>query len=46
LSKKLGLNFRVARWYICIPKFPIGVNFGGPWKGKFWYVLLPLGIIY
>jgi hypothetical protein len=36
--------FRVARWYIVKPKFPIWVNFGGPWNGKDWYILWHFGI--
>jgi hypothetical protein len=27
-------KFRVARWYIFIPKIPIWVYFGEPWNGK------------
>jgi hypothetical protein len=37
---------RVARWHIFKPKFPIWVNFGGPWNGKGWYVIRPFGIYY
>jgi hypothetical protein len=30
---------RVARWFIFKPKILIWVNFGGPWNGKYWYIL-------
>jgi hypothetical protein len=33
-----GLFFR--------PKIPVWVNFGGPWSGKYWYILRPYGIFY
>jgi hypothetical protein len=39
-----GLWGRVAKWYICIPKIPILVNFWGPCNGKFWYVWRSFGI--
>jgi hypothetical protein len=32
---------RVARWFIFVPKISIWVNFGGPWNGKYWYILFP-----
>jgi hypothetical protein len=35
---------RVARWFIFNPIIPIWVNFGGPWNGKYWYILWPFGI--
>jgi hypothetical protein len=36
---------RVARLrYGFEPKIPIWVNFGGPWNGKYWYILWPFGI--
>jgi hypothetical protein len=40
---------RVARWFIFKPKFPIGLNFGGPLLVYFmtiWKILCPFGIIY
>jgi hypothetical protein len=37
---------RVARWFVFKPKIAIWVNFGGPWNGKCWYLLLPFGIFY
>jgi hypothetical protein len=46
LFLKLPPYTRVARWFILRPKFPIWVYFGGPWKGKCWYILRPFGIIY
>jgi hypothetical protein len=42
----LSIPSRVARWHIFKPKFPIWVNFGGPWVGKCWYILWPFGIFY
>jgi hypothetical protein len=41
-----GLSVKVARWFILRPKISISVYLGGPWNGKDWYLLLPLGIIY
>jgi hypothetical protein len=36
---------KVARLYIFIPKIPFCVTyFGGPWNGKYRYVLCPLGM--
>jgi hypothetical protein len=35
-------SFRVARGYISIPKK--SQYFGGPWVGKCWYILWPIGI--
>jgi hypothetical protein len=35
---------KVARWYFFKPKIPFWVNFGGPWNGKGWYIILPFGI--
>jgi hypothetical protein len=47
--KNVALNLkswgRVARWHIFKPKIPIWVNFGGPWKGKGWYILYPFQYI-
>jgi hypothetical protein len=37
-------HHRVARCYIFKPKIPIWVNFGGPWNGKGWYILLSFEI--
>jgi hypothetical protein len=42
--KVSGRVFRVARWFIFIPKITIWVYFGGHWNGKCWYILWPLGI--
>jgi hypothetical protein len=36
---------RVARWFIFKPKIPVWVNFGGPWNGKYWYMLWTFGIV-
>jgi hypothetical protein len=36
---------RVARWYLFKQKIPICVNFGGPWNGKGWHILWPIGIL-
>jgi hypothetical protein len=33
------LQNTVARWYISQPKVQIWVIYGGPWKGKAWYIL-------
>jgi hypothetical protein len=45
------VKIRVARWYICIPKFPLWVNFGVPWNlimliyfMVIWYILWSFGI--
>jgi hypothetical protein len=38
--------FRVARWYIFKPKFPIWVNFGRSCKGRCYYILWPFGLFY
>jgi hypothetical protein len=32
--------------HIFKPKIPIWKNFGGPWNGKGWHILLPFGIYY
>jgi hypothetical protein len=32
--------------YLKTQKIPPRVYFGGPWNGKCWYILLPIGIIY
>jgi hypothetical protein len=45
-KSKARMEFRVARWYIFKPKIPIWVNFGGPWNGKYWYILCTFGIYY
>jgi hypothetical protein len=36
--------YRVARWFIIVPKIPIWAYLGEPRRGKCWYVLLPFGI--
>jgi hypothetical protein len=36
----------VARWFVFKPKIPIWLNFGGPYKGKCWYILWSFGIFY
>jgi hypothetical protein len=51
---QLRLAAGVARWYIFKPKIAVWVNFGGPWNGKGWFILLysmrnilrPFGIFY
>jgi hypothetical protein len=35
---------RVARWFVLKPKIQIWVKFGGPEKGKCWYILWSFGI--
>jgi hypothetical protein len=40
------IEFRVARWYILIPKIPIFKDFGWPWSEKLLYVLWVFGIFY
>jgi hypothetical protein len=42
----ISAGTKVARWYIFIPKLRIWVDFGGPWNGKCWHILLPIGIFY
>jgi hypothetical protein len=37
---------QVARRLIFKPNIPNWVNFGGPWNGKYWYILCPFGIYY
>jgi hypothetical protein len=37
--------FRVARWYIFIPKMTTLVHFRGPWDGKFRWFSWPFGIL-
>jgi hypothetical protein len=37
---------RVAGWYIFRPKLAIWVNFGGPCKGRCWYILWTFGLFY
>jgi hypothetical protein len=38
---------RVARWHTYFrTKIPIWVNFGGPCKGRCWYISWPFGLIY
>jgi hypothetical protein len=43
------LDSRVARCFFFIPKMSIwvyaGTYFGGPWNGKYWNILWPLGIL-
>jgi hypothetical protein len=46
LRQKEGVESRVARWFIFIPKIPIWVNFVVPGNGKGWYILLQIGIYY
>jgi hypothetical protein len=38
-----GIGARVARWYMCIPKFPMSIFFGGHWNRKWRYTLWPFG---
>jgi hypothetical protein len=35
----LGMDTRVARWFVFKPKILLWVNFGGPLNGKCWYIL-------
>jgi hypothetical protein len=39
-------RIRIARWYVCITKIPILVNFGRPWNEKLYYILCQFGISY
>jgi hypothetical protein len=43
-GNKKGLQTRVARWHIFKPKIVIWVNLGRTCKGRFWYILWPVGI--
>jgi hypothetical protein len=40
------ITTRVARLHTFKPKIPIWINFGEPWNGKCWYILIPFGIFY
>jgi hypothetical protein len=40
------VNSWVARCYICKPKTPIWVHFGGYYRGRCWSILCPLGPFY
>jgi hypothetical protein len=44
--EKNWITARIARWHIFKPKVPIWENFVGPWEGKWWDILWPIGIYY
>jgi hypothetical protein len=39
ISTKPQFTAGLPDGFILKPKIPIWVNFGGPWNGKYWYIL-------